>query len=187
MLHSYATSYPLSPPHLRALQVTCFCCAAVFPNFSKNHDGPHTLEGPANGESKCALRLKIVETPRIFQELLDRRPDLEPPHVRRQRCREAAHGGAFVSQGWIANLAGLDEILGRQKLGMQSVYVVGVVDPEGRLNDRQLHDELDACRTAQAKICSRRDAQPPVRGQRAGANGARKAGVEISKSRRIKP
>src|SRR6266436_5760324 len=57
---------------------------------------------------------------------------------------------------------------------MQSVYVVGVVDPEGRLNDRQLHDELDACRTAQAKICSRRDAQPPVRGQRAGANAAGK-------------
>src|SRR5260370_29635747 len=41
--------------------------------------------------------------------------------------------------------------------------VVGVVDSEGRLNDRQLHDELDARRTAQAKICSRRNAKLPAK------------------------
>src|SRR5216683_2927184 len=53
--------------------------------------------------------------------------------------------------------------------------VVGVVDAEGRLDDRQLHDELDARRTTQAEIRSRSNAQATVGGERARANPARKS------------
>src|SRR6266404_1958003 len=45
---------------------------------------------------------------------------------------------------------------------MQTMDIVGVVDAERRLNDRQLHDELDARRTAQAKIRSRCNAELPA-------------------------
>ena len=123
----------------------------------------------------------------LVRKLLDRRPDLEPPHVRGKRGGEAAGRGAPVPQGWIANLARLDEILGRQKLRMQTMDVERVVDAEGRLNDRQLHDELDARRTAQAKICPWGDAQPSVGGECARAHGARKARVQIAEPRRVKP
>src|SRR6266481_3296486 len=44
---------------------------------------------------------------------------------------------------------------------MQTMDVVGVINAEGRLDDRQLHHELDARRTAQAEVRSRRNAELP--------------------------
>src|SRR5229473_6828649 len=38
---------------------------------------------------------------------------------------------------------------------MQRMHVVSVIDPEGRLNNRQLHDEFNACRSAKPEIRSR--------------------------------
>src|SRR6266853_1602257 len=44
---------------------------------------------------------------------------------------------------------------------MQTMDVVGVINAEGRLDDRQLHHELDARGTAQAEVRSRRNAELP--------------------------
>src|SRR5438477_4290723 len=38
---------------------------------------------------------------------------------------------------------------------MQGMYVISVIDPEGRLNNRQLHNEFNARRPAQPEIRSR--------------------------------
>ena len=43
---------------------------------------------------------------------------------------------------------------------MQRMDVVGVIDPERRLNNRQLHDEFNSCRSAQPEIRSRGNGKP---------------------------
>src|SRR5438045_6469031 len=132
-----------TPPHSRTLRCSLLRFLAEFSSFSNTRDHHHALKGPADGKPECTLRLKIIKTPRIFEKLVDRRPDLEPPDVRRQRGGETAQSGALVSQAWIANLAGLDEIRGRQKLRVQTVGVVWVVGADGRLNGWQHYDQLD--------------------------------------------
>src|SRR5262249_30623319 len=83
----------------------------------------------------------------------------------------------------VADFARLDEVRRSQELLVQAMNVVGVVDAEGRLDDGQLHDELDAGGTPQAKIGSPSDAQ--LAEELARIASVRKSVVEIDKPARI--
>src|SRR5712692_6723373 len=93
--YPYATSCPLSPPHSRVPGFFPSHPVVPVPNLSETHKNSHTLECPANGEAKRTLRLEIVEAPRIFQQLVERRPDLVEPHIRRQSPRQQSNGQAI--------------------------------------------------------------------------------------------
>src|SRR5260370_33296603 len=83
--YSYATSYPLSPPHLRAWRRFRLCCAAKFPSLCKNLNHSHTLECPADGKAERTLRLELVMAPGVEEQLLQDRPHLVIIAVRQLR------------------------------------------------------------------------------------------------------
>src|SRR5215469_2238519 len=123
------------------------------------------LERPAHGEAERRLGFEIVQPPGIREQLAERRFDLKVPHVRRQRAWIESHLHAArtrherVLVGRFANLERVDiRVLGDQLL-IQPMDVVRVIDAERRLDDGQLHHELDAGRTAPAKVRSRSERQ----------------------------
>src|SRR5260370_41858243 len=111
-------------PRIYAWQVLQFCRAAEFPSFSQNHNHPYILERPANREAERPCRLEIVETPRSQHQPVQGRLDLRVEDIRIGALEERF-------------FARLDEIGGRNDLRMQTAYVISVINPERRCNDRQ--------------------------------------------------
>src|SRR5204862_6081065 len=101
-----------TPPHSRTLRCSLLRFLAEFSSFSNTRDHPHALKGPADGKPECTLRLKIIKTPRIFEKLVDRRPDLEPPDVWRQRGGETGQCCELGSPAMIDKRVGADVLMG---------------------------------------------------------------------------
>src|SRR5712692_8953317 len=68
---------------------------------------------------------------------------------------------------------------------MQTVDVIRVVDPEGRLNDGKLHDKLDARRSTEPEIRAGGDGK--LLRQAGKLRGLRELSLQIGEAGRIEP
>src|SRR5271155_2444832 len=103
---------------------------------------PRPLKSLAHGETESGLGLKIIQTPRIDDELLQQWQHLGVVNLRRQ--------GAFQK----SEFTRINVVRGRNDFGMQPVDVVRIIDAEWSLHNRQLHAKFDTRRTPQAEIRS---------------------------------
>src|SRR5579885_620146 len=165
-------------PQIHKDRLPASACRAVWPrtlSFVLNHRPAvrrsSASERPADGKPERALRLKVIQPPRIVQELLQRRQNLEIVHFARQ--------GVFQQSQRVR----IDVILRRDDLLMQAIDVVRIVHAERRLDNGQLHHELDAGRGAQVEIGVWGDGQLPAQARI--GNGSGELLREVVKTGRI--
>src|SRR6266850_1003252 len=157
-------------------------CITEFPSSCTARKA-QTLERPADRKAERSLRLEIVQASWVVLQLQDCWLDLVEPDIRWQSPWQQPNWQTVRPQ-LLADLARIQVIRRSDNLRMQPVDIVGVVDPEGRLNDWQLNDELDPRRASQPEVRSGGDGklacqsnvlccQRELRGQVAKARGVK--------------
>src|SRR5258708_26360785 len=153
----YGESCARVAPNLAAWRWFRRFCAANFRSLCEDLSHTHALECPAQGKAERTLRLEIVDAPGVEEQLLQGRlPVIEGVRQMRGPVPQLRPGGArrqAIIQP-VANQSGPEETVRSNNPRMQWMHVVGVINPEGRLNNRQLHHKFNACRSAQPEIRS---------------------------------
>src|ERR1700676_2309502 len=133
-------------------------------------------ESPANRKSKSRLRFEVIEPPRIIQNIVDLGLNLE----RKNRLIDAVER---VFQK--LELVRIEVRRRGYDFFVKAVDVVGVVNAEGGLHDRQLHHKLDTGGTAQAEIRMGRDGKlvPQICSRKLLSEIREAGGVEFERGR----
>src|SRR5258705_9854891 len=121
----------------------------VTPSASKNLPGCAS-ESPANREFECGLGLEIVQATRVMENGVQLRLDLQWKNRRVDPIESVFQE---------IHIIGIYKGRGSNDRFVQAVHIICVIEAEGGLHDRQLHDKLDARRAAKSNIGVRRDGE----------------------------
>src|SRR5580704_2572777 len=116
-----------------------------------------------HGKAKCRFGLEIIQAPWIVQEI-QLGDDLGLPKIRDLRIQRFLPSRLrYRVEVWIR----------RCDLRIKPVEVVGVINAEGRLDDRKIDAEFDAHRVSDAEIRSL------INAESLGKRSRRKSGSDI--------